>query len=60
MNRSFLLVILPPIAVFIGWVWLFRHFHLAIQPFQFIVAAVVIAAVIFVFWRDRRKSSRNR
>lgn len=59
MNRSFVIIVLPPIAVFFGWLWLFHHFGLALQPYQFVGAGVVVAAVILVYWLQRRKSSRR-
>lgn len=59
MNRSFVIIILPPIAVFIGWLWLFHHFQLALQPYQFVGAGVVVAAVVLFNWWHRRKSSRR-
>jgi hypothetical protein len=59
MNRSFVIVILPPIAVFIGWLWMFHHLKLALQPYQFIGAAALFAAVVLVYWLGKRKSARR-
>ncbi|HWX39366.1 MAG TPA: hypothetical protein VNY09_08980 [Candidatus Sulfotelmatobacter sp.] len=60
MNRSFLIVILPAIAVGIGYVFLFHWRGLALEPFRFVGAAViVVAAVILVQRHERRKHSRG-
>jgi ABC-type spermidine/putrescine transport system permease subunit II len=60
MNRSFLIVILPAIAVGIGYLVLFHRRGLALDPFRFIGAAVVIvAAVVLVQRYERRKQSRG-
>jgi len=46
MNRSFLIVIVPAMAVALGYLLMFHWL-------------VVIAAVILVQWRQRRKASRG-
>jgi ABC-type spermidine/putrescine transport system permease subunit II len=60
MNRSFLIVILPAIAVGLGYLLMFHWMGFALEPFRFVGAAVVvIAAVILVQRRQRRKASRG-
>ena len=60
MNRSFLIIILPAVAVGLGYILVFRWLGFALEPFRFVGAAVVIvAAVILVQRRQRRKSSRG-
>jgi ABC-type spermidine/putrescine transport system permease subunit II len=60
MNRSFLIVILPAIAVGLGYLLMFHWMGFALEPFRFVGAAVVVvAAVILVQRRQRRKASRG-
>ena len=60
MNRSFLIVIVPAIAVGIGYLVLFHRKGLALDPFRFIgAAAVVVAAVLLVQRHERRKHPRD-
>ncbi len=60
MNRSFLIVILPAIAVGLGYLFMFHWLGFALEPFRFAMAAIVIvAAVILVQRRSRRKTSRG-
>ena len=60
MNRSFLIVILPAIAVGLGYLYMFHGLGFRIEPFRFVGAAVVfVAAVILVHRRQRRKTSRG-
>jgi ABC-type spermidine/putrescine transport system permease subunit II len=58
MNRSFLIIILPAIAVGLGYIFVLRWLGYELEPFRFVAAAVVIvAAVILVQRRKRRKVS---
>jgi ABC-type spermidine/putrescine transport system permease subunit II len=58
MNRSFLIIILPAIAVGLGYLFMFHWLGYALEPFRFVGAAiVVVAAVILVQRRKRRKIS---
>ncbi len=60
MNRSFLIIILPAIAVGIGYVLVLRWLGYELEPFRFIGAAVVaVAAVLIVYRYQRRKASRR-
>ena len=60
MNRSFLIIILPAIAVGLGYVFMFHWLGYAIEPFRFVMAAiVVVAAVILVQRRKRGKAPRG-
>jgi ABC-type spermidine/putrescine transport system permease subunit II len=59
-NRSFLIVILPAVAVGIGYVVVLRWLGYDLQPFRFIIAgAVTIAAIVLVQRHQRRKGSRK-
>jgi hypothetical protein len=60
MNRSFLIVILPAVAVGLGYIFVFHWLGFALEPFRLAgAAAVVIAAVILVQRRQRRKAPRG-
>lgn len=60
MNRSFLIILLPAIGVGIGYLWLFHERGLALDPFRFIGAAVVlVVAVLLVHRYHRRKTPRG-
>jgi len=60
MNRSFLIIILPAIAVGLGYLFMFHWLGFALEPFRFVGAGiVVIAAVILVQRRQRRKAPRG-
>jgi ABC-type spermidine/putrescine transport system permease subunit II len=60
MNRSFLIVIVPAIAVGLGYLYMFHWLGFRLEPFRFVGAAVVlVAAVILVHRRQRRKTSRG-
>jgi positive regulator of sigma E activity len=60
MNRSFLIVVIPSIAVAIGYVILFHRRGLALDPVRFIGAAVVVVAAVLLVQRyERRKQSRG-
>lgn len=60
MNRSFLIIILPAVAVGLGYVLMFHWLGFAFEPFRFVMAAIVIiAAVILVQRRKGAKASRG-
>lgn len=60
MNRSFFIVMLPAVAVAIGYVILFHRRGIALEPFRFIGAGVVVAVALFLVARhERRKQSRG-
>ena len=60
MNRSILIVILPAVAVGLGYLLVFHWMRVTLEPFRFVAAGVVIAAaVILVQRRQRRKSPRE-
>ncbi len=60
MNRSFLIVIVPAIAVGLGYLFMFHWLGFALEPFRFVGAAiVVVAAVILVQRRQREKAPRG-
>jgi ABC-type spermidine/putrescine transport system permease subunit II len=57
MNRSFLIVVLPAVAVGIGYLFLFHWLGFALEPLRFVAAAaLLVGAVILVQRRQRRKS----
>jgi ABC-type spermidine/putrescine transport system permease subunit II len=60
-NRSFLIVIVPAIAVGIGYIVVLRWLGYDLQPFRFIIAGIVtIAAIVLVHRYQRRKGLRKR
>ena len=60
MNRSFLIIVLPAIAVGIGYVFVLRWLGYELEPLRFVVAALVaVAAVILVQRYQRRKAARR-
>jgi hypothetical protein len=60
MNRSFLIIIIPAIAVALGYFFVLRWLGYELEPFRFVMAGVAaVAAVIVVQWYQRRKASRR-
>jgi positive regulator of sigma E activity len=60
MNRSFLIVVVPAVAVAIGYILVLRWLGYDLEPFRFIVAGVVtVVAVLLVQRYQRRKGSRK-
>jgi len=60
MNRSFLIIILPAIAVGLGYVFMFHWLGYTIEPFRFVVAAIVVVAAVFLVQRRKRgRASRG-
>jgi len=60
MNRSFLIVIVPAIAVGLGYLLMFHWLGFALEPFRFVGAAILlVGAVILVHRRQRRKATRG-
>jgi ABC-type spermidine/putrescine transport system permease subunit II len=60
MNRSFLIIILPAVAVGLGYLFMFHWLGFALEPFRFLGAAVLlVAAIILVQRRQRRKATRG-
>jgi len=60
MNRSFLIIILPAVAVAIGYILVLRWLGYELEPFRFVVAGIVTAtAVILVRLYNRRKGARK-
>lgn len=60
MNRSFLIIILPAIAVGLGYLFIFHWLGFTLEPLRFLGAAlVIVAAVILVQRRQRRKAPRG-
>jgi len=60
MNKSFLIVIVPAIAVGLGYLFMFHFLGMALEPLRFVgAAAVLAAAVILVQRRQRRKNPRG-
>jgi ABC-type spermidine/putrescine transport system permease subunit II len=60
MNRSFLIIVLPAVAVAIGYILVLRWLGYELEPFRFILAGVVaVAAVILVRLYNRRKGARK-
>lgn len=60
MNRSFLIILLPAIAVALGYFFVLRWLGYELEPFRFVMAGLVaVAAVVFVQRHQRRKASRR-
>jgi hypothetical protein len=60
MNRAFLIVIVPAVAVGLGYLYLFHWRGLPLEPFRFVGAAIVVgAAVVLVQRHQRRKADRR-
>jgi len=60
MNRSFLIIVLPAIAVGLGYVFVLRWLGYDLEPFRFVAAGLVaVAAVVIVYWFQRRKAARR-
>jgi hypothetical protein len=60
MNRSFLIIVLPAIAVGLGYVFVLRWLGYELDPLRFVAAGVVaVAAVILVQRYQRRKAERR-
>jgi membrane protein implicated in regulation of membrane protease activity len=60
MNRSFLIILLPAIAVAFGYFLVLLRFGCELEPFRFVAAGLVaVAAVVLVRRLQRRKASRG-
>ena len=60
MNRSFLIIILPAIAVGLGYIFVLRWLGYELEPFRFVLAGLVaVVAVILVQRHQRRKAARR-
>jgi Kef-type K+ transport system membrane component KefB len=60
MNKSFLIVIVPAIAVGLGYLFMFHFLGVTLEPMRFVgVAVILAAAVILVQRRQRRKNPRG-
>ena len=60
MNRSFLIIIVPAIAVGLGYILVLRWLGYELEPFRFVMAGIVaVSAVIVVQWYQRRKAARR-
>lgn len=62
MNRAFFIIILPAVAVGLGYLFMFHWLGFTLEPFRFIGAAVILAAAIYLVQRRqrRRAGSGNR
>ena len=56
MNRAFLLVIVPPLIVFAGYIVLFRSLGIAPNYFRLFMAGAGFVAAV---WWIRRRSARK-
>ena len=60
MNRSFLIILVPAIAVALGYFFVLRWLGLELEPFRFVMAGLgAVAAVILVQRHLRRNASRR-
>ena len=64
MNRSFLIVIVPAIAVGLGYIFVYsfflRHHGVRLEPFRFVAAAVVAGVAVFLVHRHQRGKPSGR
>jgi len=60
MNRSFLIIILPAIAVGLGYIFVLRWLGYQLEPLRFVMAGIVaVVAVLLVQRYQRRKPGRR-
>ena len=59
MNRSFFIIILPAVAVGLGYLFMFHWLGFALEPFRFIGAAVILVAAIYLVQRRQRRRAGN-
>jgi ABC-type spermidine/putrescine transport system permease subunit II len=60
MNRSFLIIVLPAVAVALGYIFVLRWLGYELGLFRFVMAGLVtVAAVLLVQRHQRRKASRR-
>jgi hypothetical protein len=60
MNRSFLIVLVPAIAVAAGYIVTLTWLGYQLEPWRFILAGSgVVAAILIVLRYQRRKASRR-
>jgi ABC-type spermidine/putrescine transport system permease subunit II len=57
MNRAFFIIILPAVAVGLGYLFMFHWLGFALEPFRFIGAAVILAAAIYLVQRRQRRKA---
>ena len=57
MNRSFFIIILPAVAVGLGYLFMFHWLGFALEPFRFIGAAVILGAAIYLVKRRQRRGA---
>ena len=54
MNRSFLIVVLPAVAVGLGYLLMFHWLGFALEPFRFAMAAIVVVVAVILVQRYKR------
>jgi positive regulator of sigma E activity len=60
MNKSFLIIVLPAVAVALGYFFVLRWLGYELEPFRFVMAGLVaVAAVILVRRYQKRKAARR-
>lgn len=60
MNRSFFIILLPAVAVGVGYLLVFHWRGFTLNPYPFVGAAAVIAAAVYLVHRhQRRKAPRG-
>ena len=59
MNRSFFIIILPAVAVGLGYLFMFHWLGFTLEPFRFIGATVILAVAIYVVQRRQRRRAGN-
>jgi ABC-type spermidine/putrescine transport system permease subunit II len=60
MNRSFLIIMVPAIAVGLGYIFVLRWLGYQLEPFRFVMAGIVaVTAVVLVQRYQRRKGTHK-
>jgi hypothetical protein len=59
MNRSFLIILVPAIAVGLGYILVLRWLGYPLEPFRFVAAGVVAVAAVILVRRHQRKTARK-
>ena len=60
MNRSFLIIVLPAVAVAIGYVLVLRWLGYDLEPFRFVVAGLVAVAAVIVDFSGNTSAVKRR
>ena len=59
-NRAFLLILVPAIAVGLGYLFVMRRLGYALEPFRFVAAAVGVVAAVWLVQRHQKRKALRR